>query len=107
MLLKNSIQEVLDLLYKHQKADYFYINSYHFNSELLKNYKHPINTDDLPKNLSKFSNFPNSFYGKFIEFINPKISFDFLSILHKRYHIFFLEIFCAKSPSFQNRGHKI
>ena len=36
MLLKNSIQEVLDLLYKHQKADYFYINSYHFNSELLK-----------------------------------------------------------------------
>ena len=82
MLLEYSIQEALDLIHKYQKADYFYVNSYHFNSELLKKYKYPIKTSDLPENLSKFSNFPYSFYGKFVELINPNISFDFLGGLY-------------------------
>lgn len=82
MLLNYSIKEVLNLINNYTNADYFYINSFHFNSELLKNYKYPINTEDLPKNLKKFSDFPNNFYGKFIDFINPKISFDFLGGLY-------------------------
>lgn len=82
MLLSNAIEQVLELMKKYKNADYFYVNSYHFNSKILKNYKHPINTDDLPKNLTKFSKFPNNFYGKFIELINPKISFDFLGGLY-------------------------
>ena len=40
-----------------KKVDYFYINSYHFDSKLLKNYSYPINTNDLPINLEKFSSF--------------------------------------------------
>ena len=82
MLLSNAIEQVLELIKKYQNADYFYVNSYHFNSQLLKNYKYPISTDDLPKNLTKFSNFPKSFYGNFIKFINPDISFDFLGGLY-------------------------
>jgi len=82
MLLQNSIKEVLNLIEKHQNVDYFYVNSYHFNSKLLKNYSYPINTSELPNNLEKFSNFKNDFYAKFIELINPKVSFDFLGGLY-------------------------
>ena len=49
---------------------------------MLKNYSYPINTSELPNNLEKFSNFKNDFYAKFIELINPKVSFDFLGGLY-------------------------
>ncbi len=82
MLLQNSIKEVLNLIEKYKNVDYFYVNSYHFDSRLLKNYSYPINTSELPNNLEKFSNFKNDFYAKFIELINPKVSFDFLGGLY-------------------------
>ncbi len=82
MLLKNSVKEVLNLIKRHEKVDYFYVNSYHFDSKLLKNYSYPINTNELPNNLEKFSSFDSDFKTKFIELINPEISFDFLGGLY-------------------------
>ncbi len=69
----------LDTLFKNNsEIDFFYINSFHLKSSYLFNYQQPFDTENLPKNMKKFSNFPTNFKANFFNLINHKISFDFI-----------------------------
>jgi glycosyltransferase involved in cell wall biosynthesis len=69
----------IDLLFKKNKnVNFFYINSFHLDSSIVLKGKQPFNTYNLPKNMNKFSSFPKSFKGKFLDLVDHKISFDFM-----------------------------
>ena len=89
LLLDNALEVVLKLIKIHKNKDFFYINSFHLRSSVLKNYNHPIKTTNLPKTLKKFSNYNEDIDGKFKKLINTNICFDFfggsyLSVFRKK-----------------------
>lgn len=81
LLLPNSIIKVLNLIQLNPDIDFFYINSYELSSDYIFSYKQPFHTQNLPKNMTKFSNF--KFEGKlfFLDLIDPKVSFDFIGAM--------------------------
>ena len=82
LILNDAIKTVLKLLNQYKDTDYFFINSYHLNQQVLKNYKSPINPSLIKEKMSKFSNKLNDFGCNFIDLIDPKISFDYLGGLY-------------------------
>ena len=78
LIMPNAISELYELLYGHPSVDFFYVNSFHLNTEFLENYPSPFDTVNLPKDMLPFSAWQKSGEIDFLELINPKISFDFL-----------------------------
>ncbi len=78
LLLPNAISKLINLIDKYPQVDFFYVNSFHLNTEYLKNFPSPFDTANLPKNMRPFSDWPTSGELNFLELINPRISFDFL-----------------------------
>lgn len=78
LLLPYAIEELSDLLEKNPEADYFYINSFHLTTQYIFSFPQPFDISNLPANMKPFSSWPKSCEMKFMDLIDPRISFDFL-----------------------------
>ena len=78
LLMQNAIVELYKLIDAHPTVDFFYVNSFHLNTEFLKSFPSPFDTANLPSNMIPFSKYGIAGEMNFLELINPKISFDFL-----------------------------
>jgi glycosyltransferase involved in cell wall biosynthesis len=78
LLMPSAVQEVLDLIERHQDVDFFYVNSFHLTTEYVFSFPQPFDTSNLPANMKPFSSRTHSGKMKFINLVSPKISFDFL-----------------------------
>jgi hypothetical protein len=78
LLMPNAIVELYKLIDAHPIVDFFYVNSFHLNTDFLKNFPSPFDTANLPKDMTPFSEYRIAGEINFLDLINPKISFDFL-----------------------------
>lgn len=78
LLMPDALITVFDLINKYTGVNFFYINSFHLSTQYLTTFPTPFDTVNLPKKMVPFSAWTNSGEMKFMELINPKISFDFL-----------------------------
>ena len=78
LLMPNAIVELYKLIDAHPIVDFFYVNSFHLNTDFLKSFPSPFDTANLPKDMTPFSEYKIAGEMNFLDLINPKISFDFL-----------------------------
>jgi glycosyltransferase involved in cell wall biosynthesis len=78
LLCPNALGELDGLIRRHQDVDFFYVNSYHLDSEYVSSFPQPFDTANLPENMKPFSPRTDSGEMMFMDLINPNISFDFL-----------------------------
>lgn len=78
LLMPNAISDLYRLIDQHPNVDFFYVNSYHLNTEYLQGYPSPFDTANLPRNMTPFSSWTNEGELDFFELIDPRVSFDFL-----------------------------
>lgn len=78
LLLPYALERLFDLITKHPDVDFFYINSFHSTIQHIFSFPQPFDTSNLPKDMTLFSSWPDSGEMRFMDLINPKISFDFL-----------------------------
>jgi glycosyltransferase involved in cell wall biosynthesis len=78
LLMPNAISDLYQLLDGHPGVDFFYVNSYHLTTEYLDRYPAPFDTANLPAKMQPFSDWKTPGELKFLDLIDPKISFDFL-----------------------------
>lgn len=78
LLLPYALEELSDLIERHPDIDYFYINSFHLTAEFVLSFPQPFNISNLPEKMEPFSSWTYSGEMKFMDLIDPKISFDFL-----------------------------
>jgi glycosyltransferase involved in cell wall biosynthesis len=78
LLMPNAIVELCELIDSHPTVDFFYVNSFHLETEFLKSFPSPFDTANLPSNMIRFSKYGIAGEMNFLDLINPKISFDFL-----------------------------
>lgn len=78
LLLPFALERITELIGNNIDVDYFYINSFHLESEYLSNFPRPFDTGKLPDSMESFSSWKTEGETRFMDLINPKISFDFL-----------------------------
>ena len=78
LLLPCALEELHDLTGKHPGVDFFYINSFHLTARYVASFPQPFDIANLPKAMQPFSSWPHSGEMKFMDLIDPRISFDFL-----------------------------
>jgi hypothetical protein len=78
LLMPNALTRLNELIDSHPGLDFFYVNSFHLNTEYLEQYPSPFDTANLPSEMKPFSAWEKSGEMKFLDLINPNISFDFL-----------------------------
>ncbi len=78
LLLHDSLERIHALINNNQNVDFFYVNSYHLNTEYLDSYPHPFDIENLPSSMEPFSSYTLDGQLPFLKLINPNISFDFL-----------------------------
>ncbi|MDB4616937.1 glycosyltransferase family 2 protein [Synechococcus sp. AH-551-E11] len=78
LLLPDAIFRLYELIDSHPGVDFFYVNSFHLNTEYLDLYPAPFDTANLPARMIPFSSWSYPAEMKFLDLIDPKISFDFL-----------------------------
>ncbi len=78
LLMPKAISDLYELIDGYPGVDFFYVNSYHLNTEYLDRYPAPFDTANLPTKMQPFSDWKSPGELKFIELIDPKVSFDFL-----------------------------
>jgi glycosyltransferase involved in cell wall biosynthesis len=78
LLVPTALEELCKLIEQHPSVDFFYINSFHLTAGYVLSCPQPFDTANLPNAMTPFSSWPHSGEMKFMELVNPKISFDFL-----------------------------
>jgi glycosyltransferase involved in cell wall biosynthesis len=78
LLLTNALEQIYNLVIKYPDIDFFYVNSFHLSTEYVLSYPQPFNTTNLPNNMKPFSPLLKNCEMKFMDLIDPNISFDFL-----------------------------
>jgi glycosyltransferase involved in cell wall biosynthesis len=78
LLKPNAIAELYSLIDNHPQVDFFYVNTFHLNSDFLDGFPSPFNTANLPSDMAPFSTWHFDGELDFLKLINPKVSFDFL-----------------------------
>lgn len=78
LLLPYALEELFALITSHPDVDFFYINSFHSTIQYVFSFPQPFDTSNLPKTMTPFSSWPASGEMRFMDLVNPKISFDFL-----------------------------
>jgi len=78
LLVPNAIEDLINLIEKNRDCDFFWINSYHLDSNYLKKFKSPFNTKFLPKQMSTLSLSKSDEKLMFFDLIKHKIAFDYL-----------------------------
>ena len=59
-------------------VDFFYVNSYHLNTEFVRSFPQPFDMRNVPGNMQRFSEFREEGERPFFGLINARVSFDFL-----------------------------
>lgn len=71
--------EALDILFEsNPNVDYFFVNSCHLTTEYVFSFPQPFSVSNLPGKMDLFSSWSASGRMKFMDLVDPKISFDFL-----------------------------
>jgi glycosyltransferase involved in cell wall biosynthesis len=78
LLLPNALNEFARIQSEHILVDFFYINSFNLNNNFLDKFPKPFDTKNLPIKMTKFTSYNIEGNYKFVDLINPNISFDFL-----------------------------
>lgn len=78
LLIPDAMNRLHSLIVRHPAVDFFYVNSFHLNTEFLQKYSSPFDTKYLPKDMLPFSQWREDGEMPFLALIDPKISFDFL-----------------------------
>mgnify|MGYP006438761717 CR=1 FL=1 len=78
LLLPNTLSKLENLIKRNKNIDFFFINSFNLNSKIVFDSTQPFNTNNLPKNMKKFSMINKDKIVSFFDLIDPQISFDFL-----------------------------
>ena len=78
LLMPGAISFLYSLIGDHPSVDFFYVNSYHLHTEYLERYPTPFDTVNLPSKMQPFSSWKNTGEMRFLDLIDPRISFDFL-----------------------------
>lgn len=79
LLLPYALDQLSELINKYSDVDYFYINSFHLTMQYVFSFPQPFDISNLPANMQPFSSWPHSYEMKFMDLIDPRISFDFLA----------------------------
>ena len=80
LITPNAFQKISKIIQDNYGVDYFFINSYHLNSNYLKKFETPFDTNNLELNsMMKISKFNKNKKVKFWEIINQEVSWDFLT----------------------------
>jgi len=78
LLLPCAIKELLNIIDENKGVDFFYINAFHLSTKIVFSYSQPFDTVNLPTIMESFSTYKHGGAMKFMDLINPKVSFDFL-----------------------------
>ncbi len=79
LLLPHTLDRILKLITINADVDFFYINSFHLNTEYVLSFPQPFDTlNNIPKTMKPVSSYTQSGEKDFMELIDPRISFDFL-----------------------------
>ncbi len=78
LILKNSFEKLNNIFNSNSDIDFIYTNAYNLSKEYLEKFDNPFDTDNLPKEMDRFSKWNKDYEIKFLKLINPKISFDYL-----------------------------
>ena len=78
LLVKDAIARLQKLILKNKECDFFWVNSFYLNSEYLKRFSFPFNTNNLPKKMKRHSKVKKDIKLNFFDLIDHRLSFDFL-----------------------------
>ncbi len=78
LLLPGAIEEIAGLIKNNPEVEYFCVNSSHLTTEFVFSYPQPFNIVNLPEKMEPFCFRERSGEMKFMDLIDPKVSFDFL-----------------------------
>jgi glycosyltransferase involved in cell wall biosynthesis len=78
LLLSGALGELQDLIDRHPRVDFFYINSFHLTAQYVNSFPQPFDTVNLPEGMTPVSSWPHCGEMEFLDLIDPRISFDFL-----------------------------
>ncbi|MBA3656407.1 MAG: glycosyltransferase family 2 protein [Gemmatimonadaceae bacterium] len=78
LLMAHSLAEICALIEGHAGVDFFYVNSFHLDTEYVLSFPQPFNTANLPDAMMPFSSWRGEGELPFLRLIDPKVSWDFL-----------------------------
>ena len=78
LILPNTLKKIEKLINENKSIDFFFINSFNLSTKVVFGFPQPFDTNQLPRNMERFSKNTKSQSLDFFELIDPKISFDFL-----------------------------
>ncbi len=78
LLVNGSLNRLNNLIKQNPNVDFFYVNSFHLNTEYVFSFDQPFNINNLPLEMEPFSKYTKDGELDFLDLINPEISFDFL-----------------------------
>lgn len=78
LLIPGAIAALVELIDEHPEVDFFYINSFHLTTEYVLSCPQPFDTAMLPKEMKPFSSWSVSGEMRFMDLVDPRVSFDFL-----------------------------
>lgn len=78
LLMPDAVETVSQLIASNPGVDYFFVNSSHLTTQYVLSYPQPFDTINLPATMEPCSPRRDSAAMKFMELIDPNISFDFL-----------------------------
>ena len=78
LLVSDANEKITYLIKKNNECDFFWVNSYHLNSNYLEKYRHPFDIKNLPKKMVKHSLYKKDKKLNFFDLIDKELSFDFL-----------------------------
>lgn len=78
LLLPCALEELSRLINQHSDVEFFYINSFHLAADYVASFPQPFDTANLPASMTPFSPWPQSGEMRFVDLVDPRVSFDFL-----------------------------
>ena len=78
LLIPNAIENLLKLIKKNPECDFFWINSFHLDSNYLNKFEFPFDTINLPKKMKALSLLESDEKLNFFDLIKHRIAFDYL-----------------------------
>jgi len=78
LITPDALMRLCELIDAHPNVDFFYVNAFHLTAAYVLSYPQPFNTENLPNYMTRFSRNTRGGECKFLDLINPNVSFDFL-----------------------------
>lgn len=79
LVLPETFIKLKEIFTKNKDVDFYYINSFHLNLDVIKKFPHPFDTSNLKTfKMEKFSKFNKELKKNFFDLVYPEVSFDFM-----------------------------